>query len=252
MKPWFRIISDVHGPHNVSNYLKRASEAEYSLQLGDLSGHNYKFLRQLDPNHHKVIAGNHEVFNKGSEWYFRDMPHFLGNFGIWSVPNFGEIFFVRGGMSLNYRSKQADGTWSIEEECTVAELQEAIELYEFLRPNFVVTHECPLRIVEHVADPMVCHLFGYPPIIRTKTNQALDAMMDIHQPKTWIFGHYHQYFSKRVDGTHFVCLNEMPEKGHFIDFPRAGHKESSESDDAELDAHNDPNDPFELELGGMG
>jgi hypothetical protein len=246
-KIWLRVIGDVHGQPCIPSYLKRASKAEYSLQVGDLAGHNYRFLNQLDPHHHKVIAGNHEVYNTGSEWYFRNVPHFLGNFGQWSIPNFDDIFYVRGGLSLNYKSKQANGTWSIEEECSVIELQQAIELYSFLKPDFVVTHECPLRMVEYVTNPMVAHKFGFSnSLIRTKTNQALDAMMEIHQPKIWVFGHYHKYLSKHLDGTHFVCLNQMWDKGHFIDFPEKEHR------DLDLDAHNDPNDPFELEIGGMG
>ena len=253
-KPWLRIIGDVHGLTHAPSYLKRASKAQYSLQLGDLSGSNYKFLSQLSPNYHKAIAGNHEVYNTKSKWYFRKMPHFLGNFGVWSIPNFEDIFYVRGGLSLNFKSKQSAGIWSIEEECTVNELREAIELYDFIRPNFVVTHECPLRMTEHVADPMMAHSFGFPSSsIRTKTNQALDAMMDIHQPKTWIFGHFHKYLSKHLDGTHFLCLNKFPDKGHFIDFPKDDSLNFvNETEDSDLEAHNDPSNPFELELGGMG
>tara|TARA_Y100000034_G_scaffold37672_2_gene46320 strand:- start:1182 stop:1952 length:771 start_codon:yes stop_codon:yes gene_type:complete len=244
----FRVIGDVHGQPNIAAYLKRARKAEYSLQLGDLSGRNYRFLNELDPHYHRVLAGNHEVYNTGSEWYFRNVPHFLGNFGVWSIPNFPDIFYVRGGLSLNKKWKEARGTWSIEEECTVPELTEAIELYDYMRPDFMVTHEAPLRMVQYVSDPMVAHNFGFSSsIIRTKTNQALDAMMEIHQPKIWIFGHYHRYLSKHLGGTHFICLNDMPYNGHFIDFPKMESEE-----DAELKAHHDPNDPFELELGGMG
>lgn len=244
----FRVIGDVHGRPNITSYLKRAKKAEYSLQVGDLSGSNYKFLNELDPLHHKVIAGNHEVFNAGSDWYFRNVDHFLGDFGLWSVPDFQDIFYVRGGMSLNKKEKEAIGAWSIEEELSVPKLDKAIELYEFLRPEFVVTHECPLRVVEHVANPLTTHYYGFKTsVIRTKTNQALDAMMEIHQPKIWIFGHYHEYLSKRIDGTHFICLNQMPEKGHFIDFPK-----TETDEDEDLKDHNDPDSLFQLDIGGEG
>lgn len=249
LHPYFRVIGDVHGQPCIPAYLKRAKKAEYSLQLGDLAGHNYKFLNELDPLHHKVIAGNHEVFNAGSDWYFRNIDHFLGDFGQWTIPNFQDMFYVRGGMSLNKKEKEARGVWSIEEELGVPKLQEAIELYAFLRPEFVVTHECPLSIVQHVANPMTSHNLGFAhSIIRTKTNQALDAMLEIHQPKIWIFGHYHTYMSKHIDGTHFICLNQMPEMGHFIDFPAIGIDE----DDEDIRNHNDPNHPFEFDIGGEG
>lgn len=244
----FRLIGDVHGYPNIPSYIKRAKKAEYSLQVGDLCGGKYKFLNELDPDHHKVLAGNHEVYNKGSDWYFRKMPHFLGDFGVWSPPDFEEIFYLRGGFSLNYKKKQHWGCWSEEEELTVVQLQEAINLYAFLRPDFVVTHECPLRVVEHVTNPAVTLSFGYSnPIIRTKTNQALDAMMEIHQPKIWVFGHYHTYMSKKIDGTHFICLNQMPCKGHFLDF-----MEPELEIDEDLKDHLNPDDPFELDIGGQG
>lgn len=240
-----RIIGDVHGSYNIPDYLKRARKAPYSLQLGDLAGYSYVFLKDLNPDHHKVIAGNHDIYRKDDPYYFRKVPNFLSDFGTWEVPNFGEIFYVRGGYSLNKEFKEAKGLWSIEEECTIAQLNEAIQLYDNIRPKFVASHECPLRLVQYVSDPMIVHSFGYSQsIIKTKTNQALDAMFNIHKPDIWVFGHYHTYFSRRIEGTHFICLNEMPEKGHFIDFP--------EMEDTDLKDHLNPDDPFELDIGGMG
>jgi len=209
---YFRIISDVHGLQG--NYLRRASKAKYSLQLGDLSVNKYDFLRRLNPDYHKVISGNHENFEKDSEWYFRKQPHFLGNYGVWGVPKFGDVFYLRGGFSRNLVEKIRNKTWSNEEQLDQVEFRKAFNLYEWMEPKLMVTHEAPRRMLEHILHPDDIDEES-----DTDTNVALDKMMDKHQPDVWVFGHYHKYVSKYLDGTHFIGLDKTPKNGSFIDFP---------------------------------
>jgi len=43
----------------------------------------------------------------------------------------------------------------------------------------------------------------------TLASNGLQIMFDMHRPKLWIFGHYHQDFDDVIKGTRFVCLNEL-------------------------------------------
>jgi Icc-related predicted phosphoesterase len=37
----------------------------------------------------------------------------------------------------------------------------------------------------------------------------LHMMFQEHQPKLWVFGHHHQSKDVQINGTRFVCLNEL-------------------------------------------
>lgn len=37
----------------------------------------------------------------------------------------------------------------------------------------------------------------------------LQKMLEIHAPKVWVFGHYHKDWQSNIEGTKFVCLNEL-------------------------------------------
>lgn len=230
-KPYFRLIGDCHGLHG---QLAQISErAEYSLCVGDI-GFNYDFFERInfDPVRHRMISGNHDNFSKNPEGkFFRQTPHFLGDFGIYSVPGFGDIFYVRGGWSIDYKFRQIGvNWWPDDEELSYEQCEKAIDLYKSLKPKFVVSHECPYNIVRFVADPLVAHSFGHPEVvIKTRTNQMLQAMVDFHAPRIHVFGHYHQNFDKFVNGktgevmpehypidpehtasyTRYICLAEL-------------------------------------------
>jgi predicted phosphodiesterase len=43
----------------------------------------------------------------------------------------------------------------------------------------------------------------------SRTAQLLDAMLEIHRPQTWIFGHHHNSETLNDKGCLFRCLNEL-------------------------------------------
>jgi hypothetical protein len=47
--------------------------------------------------------------------------------------------------------------------------------------------------------------------VNTRTSQALQSMLEIHQPDIWIFGHYHvaREFQTLKYETKFVCVPEL-------------------------------------------
>ncbi len=229
-----RLIGDVHG--RLDNYESLLGGCEYSLQIGDL-GFHYAF--DQDPERHKFFGGNHDNYD-----VINDSPNNLGDFGVWDVPNFGPVFWVRGGFSIDHSiRKKHDAqigqflfkkSWWAEEEMSMAQCEAALELYKQVKPKMLVSHECPINIVQYITNPKFVLDWGYDdPIIKTKTNQLLQAMTDFHRPKLHVFGHYHRSFDAMVDGvtgelmpdncpeekrgdyTRYVCVDIL----HTLDLP---------------------------------
>lgn len=228
-----RLIGDVHG--RIDQYKKLLKGCEYSLQIGDL-GFNYEY--QIDAERHKFFGGNHDNYD-----VIKDSPNCLGDFGVWEVPDFGPIFWVRGGWSIDHESRSKHDRqigqyffpknfWEEEEEMTVRQCQDALDLYKEVKPKLLVSHECPINIVQHVTNPKFAENFGYTDsIIKTKTNQLLQAMTDFSPPQLHFFGHYHCGFSSFADGktgrlyldneyqeglTRYVCIDILK----VVDLPR--------------------------------
>lgn len=201
-----RLIGDVHGKYDA--YLKIIEDADYSLQIGDF-GFSYKSLDGVDPDRHKLIFGNHDNYD-----LFNKVPHNLGHFGEWDcigVP----IFYVRGGFSLDWKMRLPGKSWWPEEQMDYHQRKDCLDLWKSNPCSVVVSHECPLSVVEHITDGRVAIAWGYEnPIIQTQTNTLLQDMLEYYTPDTWIHGHYHRHFDQVINGTRFICL---PELGH-IDF----------------------------------
>lgn len=193
MKTNFRLIGDVHGHYG--RYHRLLHKAQSTIQVGDF-GFKYTTLSTVDAKQHKVLAGNHDNYDELGKW-----PHFLGNYGIHSIIGFGDVFFIRGGLSIDRHLRREGVSWWAKEELSTAECYAALAEYSRIKPAFVVSHECPRSVVPYVTASQL--------IIPSRTNQLLEQMFAIHQPYKWVFGHYHRSWSKPIDGTQFICLNEL-------------------------------------------
>lgn len=149
-----RIIGDVHNFHE--EYCTIAQEAEYSICVGDV-GFDYTYItNNLDPEKHKIIGGNHDNYEFDDtktnyhEKYFKQSRHFLGDFGTYNVPNFCDIFYVRGAWSIDQKNRTIGIDWFPCEELTRAECDDALELYQTVKPEFVITHEAPFSLLPYV------------------------------------------------------------------------------------------------------
>ena len=78
MMIYFRIIGDVHGYWGRYHLLLR--KAHFTLQVGDF-GRDYATLSTVDADRHKFLGGNHDNYDKVEKW-----PHYLGDYGLHSVP----------------------------------------------------------------------------------------------------------------------------------------------------------------------
>ncbi len=193
MKVNFRIIGDVHGHYGPYHLLLR--KATHTLQLGDF-GFDYTTLSSIDARQHRVLGGNHDNYDDMGNW-----PHFLGDYGTYNVPGFGNIFFIRGGLSIDRYRRTEGVSWWRQEELGMKECYAALDEYSKVKPDFVVTHGCPVSVVPYVTSSLL--------IFPSRTNQLLEQMFATHKPKQWVFGHYHQSWNKTIDGTHFTCLREL-------------------------------------------
>lgn len=195
---FIRLVGDVH--QKTFSYVDLVKGCPYSIQLGDM-GFDYSDLAKLEPSCHKFIPGNHENYGQ--------LPlHALNGFGLtrlWDLT----FFYVRGAFSIDYNYRTVGVDWFYEEQLSSEELENAIELYKQVKPNIVLSHDCPQSISNALFPTDTLIKYGYNPPLYTRTAMALQCMLDAHKPDFWAFGHYHQSVDTRIDGIRFVCLNEL-------------------------------------------
>lgn len=218
---YLAFIGDVHGKYD--DYIRLASRFQNTIQVGDM-GFDYSTIENhLDPNHHVFIAGNHDNYSlkktdylPDDKYVWRGKSHFvvrddivyefgkmplnaLGHFGVHYVDDF-KIFFVRGAYSIDKLHRTLDIDYFIDEELSYQLATLALEKYSKVKPNIVVSHDCPFSLypMMRVSDPK--------PSI---TSNLLEQMFLVHQPKIWIFGHHHMNKWETIGNTNFICLNEL-------------------------------------------
>lgn len=211
-----RIIGDVHQEYD--SYFSLTKDCDYSIQIGDM-GFDYKPLNVLDHNKHKFFAGNHDSLDQ-----YYSSPHVIESTGTTGKSkDFGtathgglDFFFVRGGFSIDWKQLQmiflmggAKSYWD-NEELSIEEMEMALWQYQKMKPDVMITHECPRSISKHVGDNKILEMFGYnPDRFTTNTSELLEMMFQSHQPKQWYFGHYHNNWGAEINGTQFRCVDQL-------------------------------------------
>lgn len=167
------------------------------ISVGDVGvwGNKDEIQPQNFPNNFYFIAGNHD--NPSACEKYR--PNYLGRFGFVKDLN---LFFVSGAMSIDANLRIPFKSWWPDEELNWQEAQKVVELYNKVKPRYVVTHDCPVE----VAKILVGEVYKNP------TQKLFDCLFINHKPEIWLFGHYHQSFDQTILGTRFICLNELEEK----------------------------------------
>lgn len=202
-----RIVGDCHGLYN--EYINLIKGCEYSIQIGDL-GLSYKPLRfraDIDWDRHKAFGGNHDNYSDDVDEHINYQSFALGNYGTYVVDG-KEIFFVRGAWSIDWMNRTPEFDWYEEEQLTDFHLKEALRIYKNVKPEIVLTHDCPWEVAATFIKP-TDRFCGYSGVVQNRTNVALQSMFDEHQPTTWLFGHYHQYREIKLNRTQFVGLNML-------------------------------------------
>lgn len=211
-----RIIGDVHA--KFQDYIALTKECDYSIQVGDM-GFDYKPLNVIDHNKHKFFSGNHDSLDQ-----YYSSPHVIestattGKSKDFGIATHGglDFFFLRGGFSIDWKQRQksylmggAKSYWD-NEELSMEQMEMALWQYQKMKPSVVITHECPRSISQHVGDNKILEMFGYnPQRFTTKTSELLEMMFQSHQPKLWLFGHYHNNWASEINETQFRCIDEL-------------------------------------------
>lgn len=205
-----RIIGDVHGKFD--EYLKIASDAEYSIQLGDM-GFDYEHMESLPMGKHFFIGGNHDNYDR-----YQYTPYSLKDYGSKSLNGF-DFFFVRGAPSIDasYRVVQylqgGPQTWWYEEELNLMALDNALKLYEKTKPKIVLSHDCPIlakKIMKRQGIGLDLKRFGFKESdIDCNTQRCLQEMFNFHEPDLHFLGHWHEDLQFKIGKTTFFILNEL-------------------------------------------
>lgn len=195
-----RFIGDIHG--NFYDYQLLASEVQESVQIGDFGigfysdyWHDRVADWQLDNPKHRFIRGNHDNLQKCLE-----MPGFIKDGTLKD-----RTMFVGGAFSIDRAARVEGETWWADEELSILDFYHIHQLYLDNKPEIMVTHDCPTKAS--------VEMFWGSGLIRgkkleTRTDQALQAMWEMHQPKYWVFGHYHHTMTYKIGNTTFICVGE--------------------------------------------
>jgi predicted phosphodiesterase len=190
------VIGDVHGKYKRYHEIIRETERHpYTVQLGDF-GFDYGTVFNVDDEKHKIIGGNHDHYGR-----IIHIPHYLGDFG-YSCLNGVSFFYYRGAYSIDQKYRTVGIDWWPEEQVNVEGFMKARELYRATKPDIVITHDCPESISPYLLNPGA-------QIFQNQTGYFLQEFFNIHQPKMWLFGHYHRSWKMNINGTDFQCLNEL-------------------------------------------
>jgi hypothetical protein len=233
LKPYLRIIGDIHG--YIEIYQRLVQPVEYSVQLGDMGwgGEPKKFfetLNQIDASRHRIVAGNHDDYGQMS-------AHFLGDYGSYSIPlheGMFEFFFIRGAYSVDRAMRLPGLSWWDNEQLTWEQGWSCLDVYREVKPRTVFTHDCPEEICYLLGVHTRTDWGGFRP---TVTHRILQSCFEVHKPELWVFGHHHKRFREEYKGTTFLCLDgEIPGKvgsmgqvfrephfASYIDFDQDGH-----------------------------
>ena len=189
------VIADVHG--EVDEYLAICRKLDYTVQIGDM-GFKYDHLDQLEPSRNKFFGGNHDNFDKLEQSPPR---HYLGRFGSYEL-NGVKFFWISGAYSVDKAWRTEGKNWFRQEEFTAKETSDCLRLYDEVKPDIVLSHDCPVFMLPYVITNKM-------KVNPSMTAQFLKAIYLIHAPKLWVFGHHHQNARFHYQDTDFIVLNEL-------------------------------------------
>jgi predicted phosphodiesterase len=201
-----RFIGDVHGYKNeLALVLNNIPDNVTSVvQVGDMgvgmgqSDYWHESLEDmLQAVNGRFIRGNHDSPSQCKEM------HTWINDG--RIEN--DVMFIGGAWSIDYQWRTEGLDWWRDEELSTEQFYGLISVYDYVRPRVMVTHDCPLSVSNKLFIERGKSFSGAQ--YKTRTGSALEEMFTIHKPALWIFGHWHCNTDEVIDGTRFICLNEL-------------------------------------------
>jgi predicted phosphodiesterase len=205
-----RFIGDIHG--KFKEYRVIAEGADASIQVGDY-GAGYrtedgaKFddvarAWQWEHPQHRFIRGNHDNPEE-CELMRNWIPD-----GTIEVTDAGtKIMYIGGARSIDSARNIPGVSWWPNEECSIYMLECFINDAASEQPDVIVTHDCPASVATKLFFAKSRKFRS--PDEKSRTREALEALFEAHQPKLWVFGHWHFFAESVINGTQFVCLPEL-------------------------------------------
>jgi predicted phosphodiesterase len=194
-----RFLGDVHGKFK---QLPEPSSVPI-IQLGDLG------VGFVDPYELDLLAMREDFyFIRGNhDWpaVCRRHPCYLGDFGM-APERLGRFFYLSGAYSEDYLLRIPGVSWWDDEELSSYQLFAAQKMYEREKPEVVVTHEAPASIAQEIYNSFPVIGGGSLVYQPSRTAQALEALLSLHTPRLWIFGHHHVPRHIKKNGTTFICV----------------------------------------------
>lgn len=195
-------IGDVHGKFD--RYKKIIKNHPKTIQVGDMGVGFYRMIgsdrkAERNPPFDAMAKGNHR-FIRGNH----DNPKACRQQKFW-IPDGhveGDMMFIGGADSIDKAYRIEGLSWWRDEQLDYAQWCDCFDKYMDHKPRIMVTHDCPYTIYWHLHDRVFDTLDD-------RTSQSFDLFWRYHKPELWIFGHHHKSFDKVIDGTRFVCLDEL-------------------------------------------
>lgn len=202
-----RIIGDIHGKfYDYQSYAIHDFKGP-TIQVGDFGigfagdyWHDSVAAWQEANPHHRFIRGNHDDPAR-----CRTMPGYIAD-GLIE----GDVMFIGGAWSIDWAYRAEGISWWRDEQLSVPEFERLIDEYARVKPRVMITHDAP----DEVTDAMFIKgglAIGGPNAkkISTRTGLAFQAMLDLHQPDEWYFGHWHHTMQYKHGRTLFTCIGEL-------------------------------------------
>lgn len=190
------VIGDIHGKVLPYWDLLQDLDEGYTVQVGDFGfSESYEEAENIVDGlgeRHFFFGGNHDEYPQLPEWH-------LGDYG--TLPFYDGAFFIRGADSIDKDYRTPGRDWWPEEQINQFRHDEVVEAYEAAEPSLVLSHTGP--------GVAIGEMFPGTPRFQTATAHLLDRLWHAHQPKAWVFGHWHEDKQVEAEGTVFTCLSEL-------------------------------------------
>jgi predicted phosphodiesterase len=202
-----RLIGDCHGlKYDLAIILDALPEyITQVIQVGDMGvgfGQGDYWHEDLDlmlkAANARWIRGNHD-----NPKTCREMQTWIAD---GTVEN--DWMFVGGAWSIDYAWRAKGVSWWEDEELSYAQLEHVIGTYDMVQPRVMITHDIPHSVATQLFFAEGRPLHGRAQY-KTRTGAALDTMFGLHKPDLHVFGHWHYDVDEVIDGTRFICLNEL-------------------------------------------
>jgi len=195
------VIGDVHGKFVALSKILKDIDDDV-LCVGDVGigfpgiGDGWSFRKNFF-----AIRGNHDKPAAAAAH-----PQFVKDYGMWR-----DVFVIAGARSLEFdrinRTEYVD--WWADEQLSYGSCMKAIEAYKEAKPDVVVSHDAPFSLHQKLLSYVAQGRRDREIITPYATTQAMEEMLAIHEPKLWLFGHWHCSLGIQQGMTYFRCLDEL-------------------------------------------